>query len=142
MKRLFIIIILLSFNCAEDKKESLRVQKPSEVKKPVKEVVTIKPLLPYKIVEREDISYAGTPRLVVRVMVNVEKIPTKAELKRIANSIWANGNTRWSEFTVFIYLPEMNLHSTAYGIGEYRPNGLKFFKIQDFARYNTKWSKN
>ena len=141
MKRLFIIIILLSLSCAEDKRESLKVLKPPEVKKSVKKVVTSKPLLPYKIVEREDISYKGTPRLVMRVLVEVQELPNQDELKRISNSIWASGNTRWAEFTVFLYLPEMNIHSTAYGVGEYRPNGLKFFKIQDFALYNTKWLK-
>ena len=109
----------------------------------VEEIVSqVKALLPYKIVEKEDISYAMTPRLVVRVMVNVEKIPTKAELKRIAEAIWTDGNTHWAEFTVFLYLPEMDIHSAAYGIGEYRPSGLKEFRIQDYVLYNTKWSKS
>ncbi|MCH8306346.1 MAG: hypothetical protein IIB94_14635 [Candidatus Marinimicrobia bacterium] len=98
-------------------------------------------LLPFKIIEEKDVSYAGTPRLVVRVVVDVEKIPNKAELKRIANSIWKSGNNRWAEFTVFLYLPEMNIHSIAYGIGEYRPSGLKEFNIQEIALFGTKWHK-
>lgn len=97
-----------------------------------------KTLLPYKVVDKQDVSYLGTSRMVVRVMVDVEDIPTKAELKRIAEAIWTNGNTRWAEFTVFLYLPEMDIHSIAYGLGEYTPSGLKEFMIQDYVLYNTK----
>lgn len=134
--KILLIAILFSFGCAEEKRA------PAKTEKPVVKVLTRnKALLPYKIVEKEDVSYAGTSRLVVRVMVEIEKLPNKDELTRIANTIWNNGNTRWAEFTVFLYLPEMNTHSIAYGVGEFRPSGLKEFTIHDYALYDTKWSE-
>ncbi len=89
--------------------------------------------LKYTVVERQDISYLGTPRMVFRVVVETNRIPSEAELKEIAIQLWRDGNKHWKEFTVFMYLPYMDIHSIAYGIGEFRPQGLKEFEIQDFA---------
>ncbi|MCH7619915.1 MAG: hypothetical protein IH880_09155 [Candidatus Marinimicrobia bacterium] len=130
MKKILTMVILFSFSCAEDK-----------IEPQVNTTRVTKSLLPFRIVEKKDVSYAGTPRMVVRVLVNVEKIPIEDELKRISDALWTDGNTRWAEFTVFLYLPEMNIHSIAYGIGEYRPSGLKEFKTQEIALFGTKWYK-
>lgn len=89
--------------------------------------------LKYTVVEKEDVSYPGTPRMVLRVVVKTNRIPSEAQLKDIAISLWRNGNKHWKEFTVFMYLPYMDTHSIAYGIGEFRPEGLKEFKINDYA---------
>lgn len=48
-------------------------------------------------------------------------------MKNTAINIWENGNKSWKEFTVFIYLPEMNSGLTAYGVGEFNNNGLVSF---------------
>jgi hypothetical protein len=89
--------------------------------------------LKYTVVEKEDVSYPGTPRMVLRVVVKTNRIPSEAQLNDIAISLWRNGNKHWKEFTVFMYLPYMDTHSIAYGIGEFRPEGLKEFKINDYA---------
>ena len=95
--------------------------------------------LKYRIVAREDVSYAGTPRMVFRVVVNVDQIPSGAQLKKAARQIREDGNTHWKEFTVFTYLPDMDTGNVAYAVAEFRPYGLKEFRIQDFALYGTKW---
>jgi len=96
-------------------------------------------ILKYTIVDKEDISYAGTPRMVYRVVIEVEKIPANEQLEKIALQIWKNGNKDWKEFTVFMYLPDMDTKLAAYGVAEFRPQGLKEFRIQEFALYGTKW---
>jgi len=96
-------------------------------------------VLQYIIIETEDISYAGTPRMVYRVVVEVEEIPVKEKLEKTAIQIWEDGNKDWKEFTVFMYLPDMDTHLLAYAIGEFRPQGLEEFSIQKAALYGTKW---
>lgn len=96
-------------------------------------------ILKYKIVAREDVSYRGTPRMVFRIIVNVNRIPSEVQLKKTAKYIWENGNKGWKEFTVFMYLPDMDTNNVAFGVGEFRPYGLKEFRIQDYSLYGTKW---
>jgi len=96
-------------------------------------------ILSYKIVGKKDTSYLNTPRMVYRVALEVEKVPDKENMEKTAIEIWRDGNKNWKEFTVFMYLPEMNTESTAYGIGNFTPNGLKEFQIMDIALYGTKW---
>ncbi len=95
----------------------------------------------YKIVEKKDISYLNNSRMVYRVVLDVNKLPSKEEVKRISVSIWSNGNKGWDEFTVFTYLPGMNTQSTAYGAAEFSRSGLKEFSIYDYSLYGTKWKK-
>ncbi len=96
-------------------------------------------VLGYIIIETEDMSDAGTPRMVYRVVVEVEEIPVAQELERTALQIWKDGNKDWKEFTVFMYLPDMDTHLLAYAIGEFRPEGLKEFRIEEAALHDTKW---
>ncbi len=95
----------------------------------------------FKIIEKSDVSYQGRSRMVYRVRLNVNKIPSDDDIKKVSNSIWKNGNTRWDEFTVFTYLPEMNTGSTAYGVAEFRRSGLTNFNTNDIALWGTKWKK-
>ena len=95
--------------------------------------------LDYRIVAREDISYAGTPRMVFRVMLEVAEIPTESSIRALAEELWKNGNKNWKEFTVFFYLPTMDTSFLAYGIAEYRPHGLKDFDISTLSLMDTKW---
>jgi len=98
-------------------------------------------ILNYTIVKTKDISYAGTPRMVYRVVLDVEDFPLEVEIKRIARRIWENGNKHWKEFTVFMYLPSMDSNGAAFVVAEFRPDGLKEFKVQMFALSRTKWEK-
>jgi len=96
-------------------------------------------LLPYKIVKKEDQSYQGKSRMTYRVLVDVKSKPTEDELKEIAHEIWKNGNQSWGEFTVFLYLPDMNTNSMAYGISNYTRTRFLDFKIQEYSLWGTKW---
>jgi len=110
-------------------------------KKPAKKAITLKSPLKYQIVKKEDVSYRTTARMVYRIMLDVRQLPTESAMKELAKSIWKKGNTQWDEFTVFIYLPGMKTNSIAYGVGEFRPDRMKEFRIQNFALYGTKWQQ-
>jgi hypothetical protein len=96
-------------------------------------------ILNYTISEKEDISYLNTPRMVYRIILNVDSIPTETDMKNTAISIWENGNKNWKEFTTFLYLPEMNTGMMAFGVGEFNPNGLVKFEKNEVSLYGTKW---
>ncbi len=89
--------------------------------------------LKYEIVDKEDISYQGTPRMVYRVVVQVNQKPSENELKKTAKQIWKKHGKGWEEFTVFIYLPGMDTNDAAYGAGEFKSYGLKEFRVQNFV---------
>ena len=95
-------------------------------------------MLKYKIVERKDISYPGVRRMVFRVVMEAVKLPSEEQLKKIAIDLWVNGNTVWDEFTVFIYLPNMDTNNIAYGVGEFNQKGLKELIINQDALMITK----
>lgn len=109
--------------------------------KPTGKDITSKPPLKYQIVKKEDVSYRGSARMVYRIVLDVRQIPSKLAMKEVAKSIWKKGNTQWDEFTVFIYLPGMRTNSSAYGVGEFRPDRMLEFRTQDFALYGTKWKQ-
>ena len=97
-------------------------------KNPIKAKINI-PQLKYTIIEKNDVSYLNTPRMVYRILLDVDDIPSENSMRDLATEIWRKGNNKWAEFTVFIYLPGMNTNSMAYGVGEFRPSGMKFFNI-------------
>jgi hypothetical protein len=96
-------------------------------------------ILDYEIVEKKDISYANTPRMTNRVVIKTDSIPSEELLENTAINIWKSGNKSLKEFTVFIYLPEMNTSWAAYAIGEFNENGLVEFKINPKTLNGTKW---
>ena len=96
-------------------------------------------ILNYTISEKQDISYLNTPRMVYRIILNVDSIPTEKDMRNTAISIWENGNKNWKEFTTFLYLPEMNTEMMAFGIGEFNQNGLVKFEKNEISLYWTKW---
>lgn len=96
-------------------------------------------VLKYRIVKKEDISFMNTPRMVYRIILDVNSIPSEQEMKNTAVQIWGNGNKSWQEFTVFMYLPDMDIESSAFGVGEFRPSGLLRFDRNENASIGTKW---
>ena len=100
---------------------------------------SVRGLLRYRVAEREDVSYGNASRMVYRVVVNVRRIPKKIQLNKLALYLWKDGNRKWDEFTIFIYLPGMNLKSMAYAVAEFRPDGLKELKVQEVALMVNKW---
>jgi hypothetical protein len=96
--------------------------------------------LQFEIVEKQDISFLNNPRMVNRIILKVDSLPSKQEMENTATLIWKNGNKSWKEFTVFIYLIEMNTEQSAYGIGEFNESGLVKFEINESALYGSKWA--
>ena len=95
--------------------------------------------LSYKIVERKDYSYAGTPRMAYRVVFNVSDVPTEEEVKVTCDTIWRSAGGPWKEFTVFGYLPEMDTGDLAFAVATFVGTGQTSFKLTRSALYGTKW---
>ncbi len=98
-----------------------------------------KEILEYSITEKQDVSYLNTPRMIYRIILDVDKLPSDKEMEETAIAIWEKGNKNWEEFTVFIYLPEMDTKLLAYGVGEFSQTGLTEFKKNEYALIETKW---
>jgi len=96
-------------------------------------------ILKFEIIKKQDISFLNNPRMVNRIVLKVDSLPSKQEMENTATLIWENGNKKWKEFTVFIYLPEMSTEQSAYGIGEFNESGLVKFEINERALYSSKW---
>ena len=123
-----IVLVLILERTTEEKKS------PQAAPKIKSEAVSPKKiLLPYEIVEKKDISYAGTSRMTNRVLLETSQKPKEQEMKDVASSIWKDGNKSWDEFTVFIYLPKMDTQSIAYAIAEFSPKELVKFEINEWA---------
>ena len=95
----------------------------------------------YEIVKKDDVSYQDVPRMVYKVMLEVEEIPSKEQMKEVGIAIWKDGNKEWKEFTVFMYLPDMDTKNAAFAVVEFGLNGLKEVEVQDFALSGTKWEE-
>lgn len=44
-------------------------------------------LLPYRVVEEQDLSYPGKSRMTYRVVFNIEKFPDKTVIEETANKV-------------------------------------------------------
>ena len=120
-----VILIIVLFNSISNKKNDVLVQEQN--------------ILNYSIMKMEDQSYLGTKRMTYRVILDVTKIPLKKEINDVAISIWGKGNKSWAEFTIFFYLPEMDINNIAFGVVNFTPYGLKDLLIQEYSVYGTKW---
>lgn len=95
--------------------------------------------LKYHIIKKQKVGFANSNRMVYRIIVDVSRIPSLNEMKQTATYIWKNGNKKWSEFTVFVYLPGMDLKYSAYGIFEFDPSGITNYYKLESSLYDTKW---
>jgi hypothetical protein len=95
----------------------------------------------YEIVEKKDISFAGTTRMVYRIILKLDRLPSKKELETLSFNIWKNGNQQYSEFTIFSYMPGMDAYSTAFGVSEFKSSGLEYITLNEGALWGTKWEK-
>jgi hypothetical protein len=90
--------------------------------------------LPYQVVEKKDISYAGVARATLRVVVNAQGEPQDEALEQVAQRVWAEHGKSFDEVTVFCYLPDMDPYSPAYAVAEFTPSGLREFKVENFLK--------
>ncbi len=97
------------------------------------------PKLSYRIVDRKKLNYGGLEQMEIRVMLKVRKIPTATALRRVAETILRDGNKGWNEFTVWMYLPGMDMKGLTFGLVVFRKTELVHFNINHAARWGTRW---
>jgi len=86
----------------------------------------------YTEIEREDVSYAATPRMTVRIKLLTDTKPDRERMIITAKEIHSNASDKWKEFTVFMIYGEMeNFNYGAYGAAEFTPEGLKEFNAYE-----------
>ncbi|MBD3345035.1 MAG: hypothetical protein GF401_08240 [Chitinivibrionales bacterium] len=98
-------------------------------------------ILPYKIIDRQVLGSFVSSKIIMKIMVETEKLPLEEDIKETAKKIWHEGNTLWNNFTLFVYLPEMNNEGAAYCFLEFGHSGLQNFQIQEFSIKETIWTQ-
>lgn len=96
-------------------------------------------VLNYEIGDIDDVSYTGNSRLTVKVMLNISEIPSEEEIKMTSYKIFKENTQEWNEVTIWSYLPEMNMKSSAYSIFEINDKGEVEFFTNDASLIDTKW---
>lgn len=96
-------------------------------------------VLDYRIIKKQDISFADIQRVVYRVVLEVKAIPAEKDMKIIAQQIWKKDLKKWDEFTIFMYLPDMDMDYSAYCVAEINKDGLIKLKLQQYSLLGTKW---
>ena len=89
--------------------------------------------LTYEVVSKQDVSYAGTPRMVYHIILTVDSLPSAAQIRRVSEAIWSDGNRRWAEFTVYSHIPGTTVADLPYAVAEFRPHGLIEFRVGQWA---------
>jgi hypothetical protein len=95
--------------------------------------------LPLTVVSTQDISYPGTSRKVSRVVLDVEQIPTKEQLRASGVAVWSDHGRDVDEFSVFLYLPEMNHEGPAYAAGSFTRDGIGSLATEEASLYGHPW---
>ncbi len=129
---------ILIIGCGSDAPEAVGDPGPAVQADRLTDTAPSPPLV-FTIKSIEDISYPGTMRMVARVVVDANSIPAIEQLRSVSMAVWAENGKRIDEFTVFIYLPEMNHNSVAYAIGEFSPEGVRSFKINEASLFDHPW---
>ena len=87
----------------------------------------------YAIYEREDVSFAGAKRLVIRANVAGDSLPSELALVNSAQHTWQTEGREYDEFTVAFFLAGNPKVAMTYGSAEFRRDGLKGFRIDTNA---------
>ena len=140
-----ICLTIIIFGCQSNQRQYSESNNPSvsnqsdTLENQAKITPAVSTILKHRIVEKQDISYANTPRMVYRIILEVDSLPSEAEMIYTAKHLWKSGNQNLMEFTVFEYLPTMNIHYAAFGVAEFNTNGMVSFQKNESALYDTKW---
>jgi hypothetical protein len=74
-----------------------------------------------------------------RVFLDVDRVPSQTDLANAAESIWRNGNTLWARFSLYFYLPGMDIAAAAFCIAEFDHGGMTRIAVQESALRGTEW---
>lgn len=97
--------------------------------------------LNYSALGLKKVGLSSQNRATQKIILEVDELPNEELLKETAIKHWKkNKYSKFDEFTVFIYLPEMNTNDNAYGIVEFNNKGnITYFLIKESSIYDTKW---
>lgn len=98
----------------------------------------VKEILSFKVIKNEKVGLKSQNRAIQKIVVQTNSLPNEDALKNTAKSIWEK-NSSYDEFTVFIYLEEMNTTLNAYCIIEFNSTKMTDFMILESALIDTKW---
>ncbi len=98
----------------------------------------VKEILSFKVVKNEKVGLKSQNRAIQEIVVKTNALPNEDALKNTAKSIWQK-NSNYDEFTVFIYLEEMDTTSNAYCIIEFNSTKMTDFMILESTLIDTKW---
>ena len=98
----------------------------------------VKEILSFKVVKNEKVGLKSQNRAIQKIVVQTNALPNEDALKNTAKSIWQK-NSSYDEFTVFIYLEEMDTTSNAYCIIEFNSTKMTDFMILESTLLDTKW---
>ncbi len=96
-------------------------------------------MLAYQIAHREVMTTAGGLNALNQVIVATDSIPSEQSLRAVSEAIWRDKNVMWGEFTVFIFLKDMNLEGSSYAIARFTPAGIQNFSLQQFSLKGTRY---
>ena len=97
-----------------------------------------KEVLPFKVIKKEKVGLKSQNRAIQKIIVQTKSLPNEDTLKNTATSIWKN-NSNYDEFTVFIYLDDMDTNYNAYCIIEFSSTKMTDFMILESTLIDTKW---
>ena len=97
-----------------------------------------KEILPFKTLKKEKVGLKSQNRATQKIIVQTENLPTEDVLKNTGKSIWKY-NSKYDEFTVFIYLEGMDTNYKAYSIIEFNSKKMTDFMILESSLIDTKW---
>ena len=98
----------------------------------------VKEILSFKVIKNEKVGLKSQNRAIQKIVVQTNTLPNEDALKNTAKSIWKN-NSNYDEFTVFIYLEDMDTTSNAYCIIEFNSTKMTDFMILESTLIDTKW---
>ena len=98
----------------------------------------VKEILSFKVVKNEKVGLKSQNRAIQKIVVQTNSLPNEDALKNTAKSIWEK-NSSYDEFTVFIYLEEMDTTLNAYCIIEFNSTKMTDFMILESTLIDTKW---
>jgi len=97
----------------------------------------------FKRLPLEKVGLPSQNRAIQRLVIETDSIISKQNLQNFSVKYWKdNSLNNYTEFTLFIYLSDMNTNQSAYCLAEFNKDGvLNRFSINKTSLLGTKWDK-
>jgi len=92
----------------------------------------------YRVVRKQDISYAGCSRMMYHVLIETTDPPPDETVRQIALAVWREHGTSHDEFSVWCYLLGMDTSGRAYAGAHFVGTALKDFSVTEMIREGLK----